>query len=70
MVQYEPRASDRVPARALLDELRDSENGLGVNELARRIGVNASTASRLLATLESAGIVERDGQARRLGLRW
>jgi IclR family acetate operon transcriptional repressor len=56
-------------ALALLDELRDSEEGLGVNELARRIGVNASTASRLLATLESAGIVQRDGQGPfRLGL--
>jgi IclR family acetate operon transcriptional repressor len=56
-------------ALALLDELRDSEQGLGVNELARRIDVNASTASRLLATLESAGIVERDGQGPyRLGL--
>jgi DNA-binding IclR family transcriptional regulator len=56
-------------ALALLDELQDSEEGLGVNELARRIGVNASTASRLLATLESSGIVERDGQGPyRLGL--
>ncbi len=56
-------------ALALLDELRDSEEGLGVNELARRIGVNASTASRLLATLEAAGIVERDGQGPfRLGM--
>jgi IclR family acetate operon transcriptional repressor len=56
-------------ALALLDELLDSDEGLGVNELARRIGVNASTASRLLATLESAGIVQRDGQGPfRLGL--
>jgi DNA-binding IclR family transcriptional regulator len=47
-------------ALALLHELRDSESSLGVNELARRIGVNASTASRLLATLESAGMVQRD----------
>jgi DNA-binding IclR family transcriptional regulator len=58
-------------ARALgvLEELRDSERGLGVNELARRIGVNASTASRLLSTLEAAGMVERNGQGPyRLGL--
>src|SRR5438067_4491350 len=56
-------------ALAVLDELRDSEEGLGVNELSRRIGVNASTASRLLATLESAGMVERDGHGPfRLGL--
>jgi DNA-binding IclR family transcriptional regulator len=68
MAQYGPVAS---VARALtiLDELRDSEHGIGVNELARRIGVNASTASRLLATLEAAGLVQRDGQGPyRLGL--
>jgi DNA-binding IclR family transcriptional regulator len=56
-------------ALALLDELSDSEEGLGVNELARRIAVNASTASRLLATLEAGGLVQRDGQGPyRLGL--
>jgi IclR family acetate operon transcriptional repressor len=57
-------------ALKLLEELRDSEAGLGVNELARRIGVNASTASRLLATLEASGMVERDpsGGPFRLGL--
>jgi DNA-binding IclR family transcriptional regulator len=47
-------------ALTLLEVLRDSEQSLGVNELARRIGVGASTASRLLATLESAGMVQRD----------
>lgn len=57
-------------AIALLDALADSDSGLGVNELARRIGVNASTASRLLATLESSGLVERAGGGPyRLGLR-
>jgi IclR family acetate operon transcriptional repressor len=57
-------------ALALLDEVARSESGLGVNELARRIGVNASTASRLLATLQDAGLVERspDGPYR-LGLK-
>lgn len=57
-------------ALKLLEELRDSETGLGVNELARRVGVNASTASRLLATLETAGMVQRDptGGPYRLGL--
>lgn len=55
---------------ALLDALADSDAGLGVNELARRIGVNASTASRLLATLERSGLVERSaGGPYRLGLR-
>jgi IclR family acetate operon transcriptional repressor len=58
-------------AIALLDALAESESGLGVNELARRIGVNASTASRLAATLEGAGLIERgpDGGPYRLGLR-
>jgi DNA-binding IclR family transcriptional regulator len=56
-------------ALGLLEQLRDSEHGLGVNELARRIGVNPSTASRLLSTLESFGVVQRDGQGPyRLGL--
>jgi IclR family acetate operon transcriptional repressor len=49
-------------ALALLEELSRSDNGLSVNELARRIGVHASTASRLLGTLEPAGIVQREGQ--------
>ncbi len=58
-------------AIALLDALAESESGLGVNELARRIGVNASTASRLAATLEDAALVERSsaGGPYRLGLR-
>jgi len=57
-------------ALELLDELYESEQGLGVNELARRTGVSPSTASRLLATLQGAGMVQRDGQGPfRLGLR-
>jgi IclR family acetate operon transcriptional repressor len=57
-------------AIALLDALAESDTELGVSELARRIGVNASTASRLLATLESSGLVERSaGGPYRLGLR-
>jgi IclR family acetate operon transcriptional repressor len=57
-------------AVALLDALAESDSGLGVNELARRIGVNASTASRLLGTLQDAGLVDRTGAGPyRLGLR-
>jgi IclR family acetate operon transcriptional repressor len=57
-------------ATQLLDVLAASETPLGVNELARRIGVNASTASRLLATLQDAGLVMRtDGGPYRLGLK-
>jgi len=68
-----PRRAVGSVARAtqLLDELGASETPLGVNELARRIGVNASTASRLLATLQDAGLVMRtgDGGPFRLGLK-
>ena len=57
-------------ATRLLDELAASETPLGVNELARRIGVNASTASRLLATLQDAGLVMRtESGPYRLGLK-
>jgi len=64
------RVASVARALALLDEVARSDSGLGVNELARRIGVNASTASRLLATLEADGFVERspDGPYR-LGLK-
>jgi DNA-binding IclR family transcriptional regulator len=75
-----PRDADHAPGRPvasvaralkLLDELGATPDGLGVNELARRIGVNASTASRLLSTLETGGVVERatEGGPYRLGLR-
>ncbi len=57
-------------AFAILDALAESDGGCGVNELARRIGVNPSTASRLLATLEEAGMVERaSGGPYQLGLK-
>ncbi len=58
-------------ATAVLDELAGDPGELGTNELARRIGVNPSTASRLLATLEAARLVEHvPGSSRyRLGLR-
>ena len=46
-----------------------AEHPAGVNELGRRLGVSASSASRLLATLEQGGLVERDaGGPYRLGL--
>jgi DNA-binding IclR family transcriptional regulator len=54
-------------ALALLDAL--AEAPAGVNALARRIEVNPSSASRLLATLERGGLVEREpGGPYRLGL--
>jgi DNA-binding IclR family transcriptional regulator len=57
-------------AIALLDAVAESDGGARVNELARRIGVNPSTASRLLGTLEAGGLVERSpGGPYRLGLK-
>jgi IclR family acetate operon transcriptional repressor len=59
-----------VRALALLDALAEQPDGAGVNQLARHIGVNASTASRLLATLEGGRLVEREpGGPYRLGMR-
>jgi IclR family acetate operon transcriptional repressor len=58
-------------ALAVLDALADAGAELGTNDLARRTGINASTVSRLLATLADARMVEHvAGSGRyRLGLR-
>jgi DNA-binding IclR family transcriptional regulator len=58
-------------AIALLDAVAESDGGARVGELARRIGVNPSTASRLLGTLEAGGLLERapGGGPYRLGLK-
>lgn len=57
-------------AVAVIDVLAAHPQGLGVNEVARQIGVNASTTSRLLATLEQGGILQREPRGPyRLGLR-
>src|SRR6266566_4710655 len=45
-------------ALAVLDALSDGSPELGTNEIARRTGINASTVSRLLATLANARLVE------------
>src|SRR5436190_6660796 len=43
-------------ALAVLDAVADAED-VGTNELARQTGINASTVSRLLATLVARGLV-------------
>jgi DNA-binding IclR family transcriptional regulator len=55
----------------VLDALAEAEVELGTNEIARRTGINASSASRLLATLVAGGLVEHvpDSGRYRLGLR-
>ena len=62
------RSVDR--AAALLIALGDSQGEAGVTELARRLGLHKSTASRLLATLQKRGLVEQDEETGkyRLGL--
>ena len=62
------RSVDR--AAALLLALGDSQGEAGVTELARRLGLHKSTASRLLATLQKRGLVEQDPESGkyRLGL--
>ncbi len=44
-------------AIAVLDALAEAGRELGTNEISRLTGINASTVSRLLATLNSAGLV-------------
>jgi DNA-binding IclR family transcriptional regulator len=46
-------------ALAVLEVLAESPEPLGVNEVARRLGIAASSASRLLGTLAGHGLVER-----------
>lgn len=62
------RSVDR--AAALLIALGESQGEAGVTELARRLGLHKSTASRLLATLQRRGLVEQDAETGkyRLGL--
>ena len=58
-------------AFSVLDALAEADTELGTNEIARRTGINASSVSRLLATLVAAGLVEHvpDSGRYRLGLR-
>lgn len=55
-------------ALRLLAAFRGAAPELGLSELARRADMPKSTAFRLLADLESAGFVERNGSMYRLGL--
>lgn len=65
--RHEVRSVDR--AVSLLIALGDSEGEVGVTELARRLGLHKSTASRLLATLQHRGLVEQAESGKfRLGL--
>ncbi len=58
-------------ALAVRDALAEGVAELGTNDIARRTEINASTVSRLLATLVDSGLVEhmRATGRYRLGLR-
>ena len=62
------RSVDR--AASLLIALGEFQGEAGVTELARRLELHKSTASRLLSTLQKRGLVEQDGDSGkyRLGL--
>jgi IclR family acetate operon transcriptional repressor len=55
-------------AIAVLDVLAAAGEELGTNEIARRTGINASTVSRLLATLVAPGLVQYHQVSGRYGL--
>jgi DNA-binding IclR family transcriptional regulator len=59
-------------ALAVVDVLAEADAALGTNEIARRTGINASSVSRLLATLVAARLVDHDDASGRyrLGLRF
>ncbi|MFJ4210924.1 IclR family transcriptional regulator [Paenarthrobacter sp. NPDC089675] len=61
-------ASVIVNVIAVLKSFSADEPLLGVTEIAGRIGLHKSTVSRILATLEQEGLVERDVDSRRFRL--
>lgn len=75
MPTREPPSGRRIAsvtrAVRVLEALADADDDLGTNEIARRTGINASSVSRLLATLAAAELVGQDDRTGRyrLGLR-
>jgi DNA-binding IclR family transcriptional regulator len=63
-----PRIAAIQHAVSVLRAFSAAEPLLGVNEIARRVGLHKSTVSRILATLEDAHLVERDGVSGRFSL--
>jgi IclR family transcriptional regulator, KDG regulon repressor len=49
----------------LLENLAESEEGLGVSDLARKYNVDKSSISRMMQTLEKYGFAERDKKGRK-----
>ena len=55
-------------ALQVLLQFRTQAEGLTVTEIAGRLGLHRSTASRLVSTMEARGFLERDAVGRRLRL--
>src|SRR3990170_6704028 len=53
---------------SVLDAFSGNRTDLGVNEIARMVGMHKSTVSRLCSTLESAGYLQRDPATNRFSL--
>ena len=78
MTDLAPSVTDRSPAlrtiqsvdraAALLKAVANSSRPLSLVELAAQCGLNRSTAWRLLATLDSQGLVERDPATQRYSI--
>lgn len=65
----ERSASSVEKALQVLDAIAEAGHSVGVSEVARRSGLPKSTAFRLLAVLESAGMLRRRGSKYEMGFR-
>jgi IclR family KDG regulon transcriptional repressor len=52
----------------ILKLIADSERGLGINELSRRLGISKSTVHGITATLEQIGAITRNPQNKKYNL--
>lgn len=52
----------------ILKLIADSERGLGINELSRRLGISKSTVHGITATLEQIGAITRNPQSKKYNL--
>ena len=57
-----------VHAIEILRCISDAPNPIGINELARRVGLHKSSVSRLVATLHRANLLRRDETTGRFGV--
>ena len=70
-VEIEPPTGELLSVKrvlTVLDLLADATEGLGVTDLARKLGIHKSSASRLVATLRTGGLVDVDERTGRCGL--